>query len=551
MKILQNLVKGVLLSVCLFFSYHTCFAAYTISSSVKDSNGLQSSSTGYSNLSAGGQSVIGNSSNGYNMGVGYVYTVKSSTSTSNKLANTPWPMFRQNLYHTGASTIPVSGTTGELKWRYQTIQSIYSSPAIGSDGTVYVGSNDNYLYAICSTGTIKWSYQTGSYVYSSPAIGSDGTVYILSSDNYLYAICSTGTIKWRYLTVDGGSDCSSPAIDPEGTIYVGGTDNYLRAICSTGTLKWSYQIGNAVQSSPAIGSNGTVYVGGQDYYLYAICSSGTLKWRYLTGGQLVDSSPAISWFDGTIYVGSSDNYLYAICSTGTIKWKYQTGGSVRSSPAIGSDGTVCVGSGDNYLYAICSTGTIKWKYQTGSGVYSSPAIGSDGTVYVGSDDNYLYAICSTGTIKWKYQTGNYDVRSSPAIGSDGTVYVGSYDHYLYAIQTNNPSGAPALRRARANPDFILGEVYSFPNPAKRGKWPTIHIECGIADSVEIRMYNIAAEPVGSVKLSGLPQIINGKYAYEQTWDVSNIASGVYIYAIKAKKSGYSDIKAQGKAAIIK
>ena len=40
---------------------------------------------------------------------------------------------------------------------------IYSSPAIGSDGTIYVGSDDCKLYAINSNGTLKWSYTTGDY----------------------------------------------------------------------------------------------------------------------------------------------------------------------------------------------------------------------------------------------------------------------------------------------------------------------------------------------------------------------------------------------------
>lgn len=34
------------------------------------------------------------------------------------------------------------------RWRFRTGDNIESSPAIGTDGTVYVGSNDGYLYAI-------------------------------------------------------------------------------------------------------------------------------------------------------------------------------------------------------------------------------------------------------------------------------------------------------------------------------------------------------------------------------------------------------------------
>ena len=37
-------------------------------------------------------------------------------------------------------------------------------------------------------GTVLWEFKTGYYVTSSPAIGSDGTVYVGSVDKKLYAI---------------------------------------------------------------------------------------------------------------------------------------------------------------------------------------------------------------------------------------------------------------------------------------------------------------------------------------------------------------------------
>ena len=117
--------------------------------------------------------------------------------------------------------------------------------------------------------------------------------------------------------------------------------------------------------------------------------------------------------------------------------------------------------------------------------------------------------------------------------------------------TDAYGGGGAPRFVGPNPAFVLGEVYSFPNPAKKGKFPTIHIECGIADQVIIGIYNVAAEPVHSTELSGMPLVVSNKYAYEYTWDITDIASGVYVYIIRAKKAGFSDIKAQGKTAIIK
>ena len=317
----------------------------------------------------------------------------------------------------------------ELKWKYTTNDWVYSSPAIGSDGTIYVGSYDGYLYAIKPDSSLKWKYKTEGYVQSSPAIGSDGTIYVGSNDNCLHAINpENGLREWTYST--NGWIESSPAVGSDGTIYVGSYNGYLYAIKSDGFFKWTYKIGEFIHSSPAIGSDGTIYVGSSDGYLYAINSDGSLKWKYKTEGY-VQSSPAIG-SDGTIYVGSNDHCLHAINPDGSPKWTYETGDCIFSSPAIGSDCTIYVGSNDGYLHAINPDGSFKWKYSTGW-IESSPAIGSDGTIYVGSSYGYtIYAINANGSLKWKYETAEGKVNSSPAIGSDGAVYVGA-GNSLYAI----------------------------------------------------------------------------------------------------------------------
>jgi hypothetical protein len=77
---------------------------------------------------------------------------------------------------------------GDFEWAFPTGGYVNSSPAIGTDGTIYVGSNDHKLYAINAGGTKKWDFPTGGTVYSSPAIASDGTVYVGSADGKLYAL---------------------------------------------------------------------------------------------------------------------------------------------------------------------------------------------------------------------------------------------------------------------------------------------------------------------------------------------------------------------------
>ena len=76
---------------------------------------------------------------------------------------------------------------GDKIWSFKTGGWV-TSPAIESDGTIYVGSDDNNLYAINPDGSKKWAYATNGVVYSSPAIGSDGTLYFGSDDGYFYAI---------------------------------------------------------------------------------------------------------------------------------------------------------------------------------------------------------------------------------------------------------------------------------------------------------------------------------------------------------------------------
>ena len=110
------------------------------------------------------------------------------------LADTPWPMFRHDRQHTGRS--PNTGPSiPQEKWSYDAGGKIWSSPAIAADGTVYVGSADDNVYAINPNGTLKWSFTTGNDVTSSPAIAADGTTQVGSLDDTLYALHTDGTLN--------------------------------------------------------------------------------------------------------------------------------------------------------------------------------------------------------------------------------------------------------------------------------------------------------------------------------------------------------------------
>ena len=329
---------------------------------------------------------------------------------------------------------------GTLKWAFPTGGGIYSSPAVGRDGTIYVGSRDFKIYAINPDGSLKWSYETEDKVDSSPAIGADGTVYVGSHDHKLYAINpDNGALRWSYST--GDYVRSSPAIGSDGTIYVGSGDYKLHSVNPDGTLKWSYAAGYGIYSSPAIGPDGTIYVGSHDAKFYAISPTGTLGWSYDTEGGMIYSSPAIG-ADGTIYVGSLNYTFYAFNPNGTLRWARETGGRIESSPVIGPDGTVYVGSGDHSFYLFTRGGSLKGRLDSAEGNFGSPpAIGADGTVYVGSSDGTLRAIDPATGEHGSFYVTEGAVWSSPVIGPDGTVYVGSLDGKLYAIAGSSPGPA--------------------------------------------------------------------------------------------------------------
>lgn len=367
-----------------------------------------------------------------------------------------WRMFHHDTKRTGQSPFDTTGNLGDTKWKYFIEESIWSSPSIGPDGTIYIGSYySGDLYAVDSGGSPKvgnWPYVTGGTIQSSPAIGSNGIIYVGSGDGKLHAVNPDGSPvggNWPY--VIGGTVQSSPAIGSDGTIYVGSSDRKLYALKADGSLadgNWPYDAGSQIYSSPAIGSDGSVYFGTQGFRLHAVKPNGDMKegnWPYVTG-DVIWRGPAIG-SDGTIYVGSYDNKLHAVKPNGDVKegsWPYDAAYNIGSAPAISSDGTIYVGTQNGKLHAVKPDGTSKggnWPYNAGSQSLSSPAIGSDDTIFFGSQDERVHAVSPDGVSRggnWPYEGGGGWPGSSPAIGSDGTIYIGSHAGHLVAINSPKP-----------------------------------------------------------------------------------------------------------------
>jgi outer membrane protein assembly factor BamB len=339
-------------------------------------------------------------------------------------------------------------------------------------GTVYVGSDDGYLYAIDRSGALKWKFLTGGPIETSPAIGPQGVVYAGSDDGYLYAINRDGSLRWRFPPGNNNFDLlhSSPTVGPDGTIYIAIDVNdfaKLWAINPGGTVKWSMTTGALVYDAPAIAQDGTIYIGIDDpgptaqcgECLQAVNPDGSAKWGSDTG-QVESSSPAVGP-DGTVYIGTVFNVFSAVSPTGVKKWNI-TGPldeTFGSTAALGPSGTVYITStgrsclplpigcsaGDSAanLYAFRSDGNALWRFSAPCNtncsepccIYftvSSPAVDVNGVVYIGASDGNLYAVSFNGSLSWRFRLGGA-IGSSPAIDLGGTIYVGSMDGNLYAI----------------------------------------------------------------------------------------------------------------------
>lgn len=264
-----------------------------------------------------------------------------------------------------------------------------TSPAISSDGTIYIGSEDKFLYSINPDGTQKWKFrsETGDEINISPAIGSDGTIYFADLGGTLYALNPDGSKKWTFIT----------------SSFFG-------------------------VSGIAIADDGTVLVNTDTSGLVALHIDGTTRWTAVSGMDFTTQSPVFDPHgNGTVYVPGDSLIAYDLL-TGDKKWEFVSDDTIRLSPVIGGDKTLYFGDIGSTFYAIDQNGNEKWRFNIGSGTSdqttSTPIIDQQGTIYVAvsnGNNPQLLAFTHEGVLKWSYDTGFSS--NTPVIGKDGTTLI--------------------------------------------------------------------------------------------------------------------------------
>jgi len=421
-----------------------------------------------------------------------------------------WPQFG-GLDNTNSRYTPILvSPTGNVNLLNSTnnFYVINTSPAIARDGTIYVGVNQvdptngnpiqGYLFAYNPDGTFKWIYKLQKPNYnaallpvfdsSTPAIGSDGTIYFGTTINnpggqgigpvgstFVYAINSDGTLKWVRDDIvpsdapqppnnacNSVSVSASLLIGADNNLYFGCYENSSRTPTQSSSLfslnstngytNWEFSVSSIplvnlslteIQDSVAIDTNGNVYFicqnmnyGSHLVYLISLTSSGTF--RYIcdlnngnTNNISIYGRPILSVDNSIVYAMTTLNngltgsyYLYSINSQSGSTTLIQT---ISFNNGFSSNNSMCRDKNNNLyfsivadynavLYSVNKNGAINWSYTINAPIAGSsiavidntPAIGSDGTIFfhvlltdfATFGSYYLYAINPNGTLKW-------------------------------------------------------------------------------------------------------------------------------------------------------
>jgi len=329
--------------------------------------------------------------------------------------------------------VALNAETGKEIWRLGLgVSEVRSAPAVASDNSVYftIETRDpvngailgDELWHVSAEGHLLWKYDinpgrmTMQVGLSTPAIGPDGTIYV--GGDRLYAIDQNGSFRWSFTGLWPEAIRNAPSIGKDGTIFFVYHNVPLTALDPiNGSEKWSVTLGvnDHSFSSPAIGDNGTIYVATQPGLLYAVSSSGEIQWTFdiasvgFTG--VFRCSPSVD-ANGSIYIGLNNgnpsSAFFAINSNGTLKWLFEPADLPDDVPKDHFD------------------------------IYSSPALGSDGVVYFGQEFGRVYALNALdGSLVSMTNTFNGITWSSPAIDKKGVLYISDLSGKVYALQTGS------------------------------------------------------------------------------------------------------------------
>ncbi len=348
------------------------------------------------------------------------------------LADSPWPMNHHDPQNTGRSKY-AAPAIGQLIGKIPA-NVMECGVSLFSDSIAIVASN-NTIFAVKPSGDTVWKYPYNyTHIYTTPLVGSDGTVYF--ADYGVYAIDKNGNLKWKYSPVGIDVLGLSLSIDKSGNILAYDNFGNLYVIDTQGNLLSKSALpdffidqDNLFVFSP---DGKTIYYKSFNTTITAFDpSTKTVLWTY--GAIHIPSAPLVD-ADGNIYFNiiqqtvSTAKYV-CLTPSGLLKWEFEYltsshGFTVNVNGSIDKLGNIVFGT--DTIYSLSYTGKLRWKkYFSGFYVNSPLITDKNGSIIAGMDGPNRKILCldTNGNTIWELNdSSERETGFSPALSSTGTLY---------------------------------------------------------------------------------------------------------------------------------
>lgn len=393
-------------------------------------------------------------------------------------ADDDWPMWLQNPARAPAAQFRPTGPL-ERDWTFR-CDGVFGGLVV-SDGVVFFGSRDGYLYAVeDATGRRLWRASVcipgmevpdpepeplpvdepeepeGEWIEIPPppiAVMPPPAPY-----HYYW---------WRGFPETG--IMGTPCVDAE-RVYVGALDGSFQARDRhTGREVWQTEIGGKITSSPLLlAGHGTVVVGTRAGTLTAMDGrTGRMVWTHDAQGPL-NSSPAYDAASGNVVVGAHDGVLAVRADSGAPAWRYHCHLNAKfdASPVI-ARGRVYVASWEGEVVALSAqSGELLWRRRVARvPIFSSLAVHDD-MLYAVTTRGVVVALeADSGAVSWHAQLGDQDGVGAyvTPVASDPVLLAGSNEGYVSVLDKATGDFRAFIGRlhtfVRGAPTVTAGAIY--------------------------------------------------------------------------------------------
>jgi len=177
------------------------------------------------------------------------------------------------------SVYAVDIETYELVWHKDLDGAIPGSPAIGSDGMLYVGSLAKQLERFDpETGEHSPVLDTKNWVWSTPVVDGD-MLYFGDVDGNFYSF-NTATSSLNWSIQPGGAITASAILQNDHLLLVTESGS-VYAIGKDSKILWPEEVGGKIYTTPAV-ANDLILVASleTEFYLAALDSNGRQVWTF-------------------------------------------------------------------------------------------------------------------------------------------------------------------------------------------------------------------------------------------------------------------------------